>query len=172
MLQPDQETIAAFLQRNSTELHAVLNDDAAITVELDEPPTWPVLDAVHVPNAYFLAVDPDGAVDGFTPNTVVFVVRYALDADYDDALATAFTDAYALPGWSTLREDRSPHQGFASAVIAGKYSLPDLELYAENRYVLAEHDGWTYLIQATFTTTADDVAPDEAIVDTLRIEFA
>lgn len=172
MPQSTRETIADYLRRNSARIQAVLKNDDAIRVDLNVPASWIGIDSDTVPDAYFIAVDPAGTVEGFTPNVVVFVARYELHAGIETALQAAFADAYVLPGWKSLREDHAAYQGFSSAYIAGKYQFQSLELFAENRYALALQGDWTYLVQATYTTTGLNRFPAVSVVDTLKIDLA
>lgn len=168
---PRANSLAFYLQSNSRQFQAIFATDKHVRVDLTTPPTWRILEPSLVHDSYFLAANLDSSIDGFTPNIVVFVARYEGVSDYAEALDHAFADAFALPRWTTYREDRTRYGAFDSAMIAGTYHAGELELYAENRYILTSWSGSVYLVQATYTNAASLGLPTSRIVDSVTVVF-
>ena len=164
-----RQTISDYVQANSSYVKAVSADDESIWVSVNLAEPWTQIYTYVAPTAYFIAADPTAVEDGFAPNLVLYVTRTDLVGDLESAMQFAFEDAYRLPNWSTISEDRRPHEGHPSAAIRGTYRLDGRVLYARHRYVLIPHDGYTYLIQATFTTPASADREAADVVDSLQV---
>ncbi|MEG8182999.1 LpqN/LpqT family lipoprotein [Nocardia terpenica] len=155
-----QFTVGQYLADAGIRCEPVLPDsDSAPTVLIPIPRGWRPVSKELFTAAYGVWSGPPVTDIEWADNAVVTVDRLSTPPpDPSTLLPCAFTDSRQLPAWQEIGSSLDDYDGYPSAAITGTYTVADTTFWTHTRYLLADTDDHTFLIQLTVTTrtTADN----------------
>lgn len=150
---PNPVNIADYLANAGIRCETVLPDSPNVpTVLIPIPHGWRPVSRELFTAAYGVWAGPPATDIEWADNAVVTVDSLSAPPDTATLLPCAFTDARQLPAWQEASTSLDNYDGYPSAAITGTYTVANTNFWTHTRYLLADTDEHTFLIQLTVTT--------------------